>query len=279
MSGHCCRGETVLTLSESLRLSHAFPIAVTFHIADEAAFAYPGYRQHVEQMGFWVDFGLGGGRKLTRLVMGVFNSSIPTSLPCPALDGLLCSLHEEKPANCSAVPVLDVAVPLGLQAMSAEIKKKEMIAQGCQGYRRDATVIIRHGKVVDPGYRNAYDAYLSEARANVALMNEYFVEFCADSPQLVGQWVQAMSRSVAEEGAKSLFIFQGLCKMVPFLRKKNILSAAEGVSVIRQQASAIRRVLGMLPQTAEAAHYRRLYEGWLAETEVPKTAVRPEQRA
>ncbi|MBV5335772.1 YkgJ family cysteine cluster protein, partial [bacterium] len=96
--GACCRGELPLTLEEAFRHAHRFPLAMVWTPIK------PGGKSHELATRLGTSVRLAGKKDA-----GVFivpTAYVPAALPCPALadDGLLCSMHEDKPLRCRTMP-------------------------------------------------------------------------------------------------------------------------------------------------------------------------------
>jgi Fe-S-cluster containining protein len=96
--GACCRGQVPLTLDESLKYAHIFPLAMVWTPVR------PGGKAHDLALRLGVGVRLGGKKDA-----GVFVTPaayLPKTMPCPALDddGLLCRIHADKPLRCRSMP-------------------------------------------------------------------------------------------------------------------------------------------------------------------------------
>ena len=234
--GACCCGQVPLTLDEAFKRADVFPLAMVWTPIR------PGAKSHdlALQMGVGVRL---SGRKDT----GVFIAPVaylPKSLPCPALaaDGLLCSIHADKPLRCRAMPFLP---------HRAENDQGDLLIPR-PGWKCDvssdaAPVVYRDRAIVD---RADFDAERQALASQTEAIRSYAQYVRKYIPGVDDQLAKAAAGKFAGHVAMSFYFYLS--------RLKNDVA----VPVARAQADTLTRFIEQTAGRPDLADHHQRYVKW-----------------
>ena len=233
--GACCRGQTPLTLSESLKYAGLFPIAMVWTPVR------PGAKSHDLALALGTAVRLGGKKDAGVFIAPV--AYLPKDMRCPALDddGLLCRIHDDKPLRCRAMP---------FYPYREETDQNDLLTPR-PGWKCDvsaaAPVVYRDRKIIEPADFQAEKAALTAQAAEVKAYAKHVLTYV---PGVAEQLAKAAGGKFAGHVPMSWYFYLS--------RLKNEVA----VPAATAQVETLTRFIALTEGRADLAHHHKNYLRW-----------------
>lgn len=234
--GLCCRGWLPLTLDEALAHAGRFPLAMVWTPLR------PGAKAHGLASRLGVAVRLAG--KKEHGVFVVPTVYIPPSFSCPALadDGLLCSIHDDKPLRCRAMPFY----PYREEDDQGDLLIPRPGWQ-CDVKSDDAPVVYRDRAIVDPADFNAERAALTAQAPRIQAYAKHVLTYV---PAVSQQLARAATGKFAGHVVLGFYLYLS--------RLKN----AQSIPLAQQQMAVLQRYADLTADRPDLLEYHQNYTRW-----------------
>lgn len=238
--GKCCFGWLALTLEDALAQAGRFPLAVIWTPVRQGSKSF----SISARLGLTVRL-----RKRRQIAVRIAPTAyIPPSLPCPALapDGLLCTIHGEKPSRCRTMPFF----PYREEGDQADL----LIPR--TGWLCDtsaaAPVVYRDKKIVE---REDFDREREELFRQASTLRSY------------GEWLLESAPPLKEELIRVAKKRTGGHVVVNFSTLLPHLPEVDVVAFARKQLPVMTEFAAKTAAVPALAEYHKLYLECAAEME------------
>lgn len=234
--GACCKGQVPLTLDEALKYAHVFPLAMVWTPVR------PGAKSHELALKLGAAVRLSGKKDA-----GVFiapTAYLPASLPCPALadDGMLCSIHDDKPLRCRAMP---------FSPLREKNDQNDLLTPRagwkCDAASPDAPVVYRDRAIVDSTEVDAESAALAAQTDRLRAYAKYVLAYV---PGVMDNLARAATGKFAGHVVMSFYFYLS--------RLKNDVA----IPTAKAQIGVLERYAALTANRADLVEHHRNYARW-----------------
>lgn len=237
--GACCKGQVPLTFDEALKYAGLFPLAVVWTPVR------PGAKSHEQALRLGAPLRLSGKKDAGVFIFPV--AYLPASMSCPALadDGLLCTVHDDKPLRCRAMPFDPKRPPSDQNDLLTPRPGWK-----CDVTSADAPVVYRDRRIVETA---DWDAESAAMAAQVDRLRAYAKHVVAYVPGVIDSLNRVAAGKFAGHVVMGFYLYLS--------RLKNDVA----VPVARAQVDVLERFAAATADRPDLAEQHRNYVRWRGE--------------